>query len=141
MSKESDAAFEFFWNEEGADMLHGTKANTKKVWDKALDWCRPLAAEAIRKAKAIPPPKKRRTPKSPKSPFTPPTEAEVRPYMVELGMPAEEAGAFCDHHSARKWTYRGGQLMADWKAAVRTWKRNQEKFANGNGKTRSLGCD
>jgi hypothetical protein len=67
--------------------------------------------------------------------FVPPLEEEVTAYMVEqeLAEPRMDAKAFMDHHEARGWKFKTNLPMKDWKAAVRTWKRNQGRFGGGNG--------
>jgi hypothetical protein len=62
---------------------------------------------------------------------------DVKAYAKEIGMTSGEAEAFHDYHQARGWTM--GRLkipILDYKAAMRTWKRNGAKFngeSNGNG--------
>jgi len=58
--------------------------------------------------------------------FTPPTLDEVRTYATELGIP-DEAEAFYDRNQTVGWK-SGKNPMKDWKSALRTWKRNQEKW-------------
>jgi uncharacterized protein YdaU (DUF1376 family) len=66
--------------------------------------------------------------------FVAPNYDEVLIYMQEKAVqnPQEEARAFIDHHQARGWIPAGQRTqMKDWKAAVRTWKRNQGRFSRG----------
>lgn len=58
-----------------------------------------------------------------RSAFTPPTVEEVAAYCRERqnGVDPEQ---FVDFYSAKGWKI-GNQPMKDWKAAVRTWERNQ----------------
>ncbi len=63
--------------------------------------------------------------------FTPPSLSEAEAEAVRNGMPASEGQAFIDHHQAKGWVI-GKSPMKDWRAAMRTWKRNWQKFqANG----------
>ena len=80
-------------------------------------------------------------PKPPASKFTPPSPVEVENYMAELTFPnpAETAAQFVDYYEMRAWKPKGyTQPMKDWRAAVRTWKRNEEGRRNG---TRKRGAD
>ena len=68
--------------------------------------------------------------------FSPPSLSEAEAEAVKNGMPGTEGQAFIDHHQAKGWII-GKSPMKDWRAAMRTWKRNWEKFqTNGhfNGK-------
>lgn len=75
------------------------------------------------------------------SPFEVPSVEECRKYAKELGIPETEGEAFRDHHGARKWTMSRGVKMSDWKAAMRTWRRNWQRFnpppINGSSPTNS----
>ena len=53
----------------------------------------------------------------------PPSKAELQEYLDEskAGFTADE---FMDYYAARGW-YLGKTKMKDWRAAVRTWKRNR----------------
>ncbi len=55
--------------------------------------------------------------------FRPPTIHEVSQYCIERqnGIDAEQ---FVDHYIAREWKFKTGQPMKDWRAAVRTWEKN-----------------
>ena len=64
--------------------------------------------------------------------FIPPSASEAEAEAVKNGMPASEGQAFIDHHQAKGWII-GKSPMKDWRAAMRTWKRNWQKFqANGS---------
>ena len=70
--------------------------------------------------------------------FTKPTVEDIQKYMaVHQKMGAhlfgDEAERFHDYHQSRGWKV-GKTGMKDWHAAVRTWLRNQEKFANEDSK-------
>jgi hypothetical protein len=60
--------------------------------------------------------------------FTPPTIEAIRDYCRTIGMHVEQAEAFLDHHKARGWILSNGKKMQDYRAALRTWKRNRPKF-------------
>ena len=68
----------------------------------------------------------------------PPTLAEVEVYASEQGR-ADLAAQFVDHHTAGGWKVGRGPML-DWRAAFRTWARNDEKWnprsAPTNGKKR-----
>lgn len=55
--------------------------------------------------------------------FKPPTVDEVASYCQQRGN-GIDAQHFIDYYAARGWQYKGGTRMKDWKAAVRTWERN-----------------
>lgn len=57
--------------------------------------------------------------------FTPPTESEVRAYCLERGNQVD-AARFVDYYTANGWKV-GKNPMKDWKAAVRTWERTDDK--------------
>ena len=62
--------------------------------------------------------------------FTPPTVDEVRDYCRERGN-SVDAERFVDFYTAKGWKV-GKSPMKDWKAAVRTWEKE-----DGDGKRRS----
>lgn len=57
--------------------------------------------------------------------FVPPTVAEVRQYIDEMGYSIDPFD-FCDYYRSQKWRKANGQPVADWKACVRTWERNRK---------------
>lgn len=57
--------------------------------------------------------------------FTPPTVEEVQEYCSERGN-AVDAQSFVDFYISKDW-YIGKNKMKDWKAAVRTWEKNQRQ--------------
>jgi hypothetical protein len=69
--------------------------------------------------------------------FVRPTVAEVAAYAKEIGA-AIDAEQFIDFYTSKDWMI-GKNKMKDWKAAVRTWKRQQagKTGAAENGKVRS----
>ena len=60
--------------------------------------------------------------------FTPPTVEEVKAYCEERknGIDAQH---FIDYYETRGWKV-GRNTMKDWKAAVRTWERNESNVRN-----------
>lgn len=54
--------------------------------------------------------------------FAPPTLEQVKEYCAERGNKVD-AQRFIDYYSANGWKV-GKNAMKDWKAAVRTWERN-----------------
>lgn len=57
--------------------------------------------------------------------FTPPTVEEVKAYCAERknGVDPER---FVDFYAANGWKQGRGKPIVDWKAAVRTWERNED---------------
>mgnify|MGYP001767301504 CR=1 FL=1 len=62
--------------------------------------------------------------------FKPPTVEEVRAYCAERGNGVDPE-LFCSHYQSNGWKV-GKNPMKDWKAAVRTWEKNQRE-QGGNG--------
>ena len=63
--------------------------------------------------------------------FTKPTVDEVRAYCKERGNNID-AQAFIDFYESKGWMI-GKNHMKDWRAAVRTWERMDEKPRSGGG--------
>jgi hypothetical protein len=61
-----------------------------------------------------------------KNTFIRPSVETISTYANELGF-VLDANHFYDHYEARGWMI-GKNPMKDWKAAVRTWKRNSSTF-------------
>jgi len=69
--------------------------------------------------------------------------AKISEYVLEAGMSGEVSPeSFFDYYEANGWRV-GKNPMKDWKAAVRTWKRNnygrKDGNSNGSGKARTAG--
>jgi len=62
-----------------------------------------------------------------KTNFIRPTASEVNDYSKEIGFISLDGSYFIDHYDSNGWLV-GKNPMKDWKAAVRTWKRNSSKF-------------
>jgi hypothetical protein len=60
--------------------------------------------------------------RSPRSLFTPPTVVDISEYCT-LRNNGINADHFYDHYQAKGWVV-GRVKMKDWKAAVRTWEKN-----------------
>jgi hypothetical protein len=60
--------------------------------------------------------------------FERPTPAQGQAYAAEIKLSAAECEAFFDHFDANGWLVGGRTAMKDWRAAMRTWKRNAAKF-------------
>lgn len=60
--------------------------------------------------------------------FVPPSVEEVAAYCRERGNTVD-AELFIDHYTANGWM-RGRTKLKDWRAAVRTWERNSEKWGS-----------
>ncbi len=58
--------------------------------------------------------------------FIRPTAEQINDYSKEIGFTLD-GSQFIDHYEARGWLI-GKNPMKDWKAAVRTWKRNSNQF-------------
>ena len=58
--------------------------------------------------------------------FIKPTVEQIKIYCSEIVFNLD-AEKFCDHYDSNGWLV-GKNPMKDWKAAVRTWKRNSSKF-------------
>ena len=61
-----------------------------------------------------------------KNTFIRPTAEQINEYSKEIGFNLD-GSQFIDHYEARGWLI-GKNPMKDWKAAVRTWKRNSNQF-------------
>jgi hypothetical protein len=59
---------------------------------------------------------------------------EVTEHSNTLGLSAEDCEHFFNHHEARGWWLARGVKMKDWRAALRTWKRNIPAFAPRKGR-------
>ncbi len=59
--------------------------------------------------------------------FVPPTLEEVKEYVAEKGLKMD-AEHFYDHYTSNGWKVSGRTMMKDWKAAARSWAKNEEKF-------------
>jgi hypothetical protein len=63
--------------------------------------------------------------------FIRPTASEVNEYAKEIGFISLDSSYFLDHYDSNGWLV-GKNPMKDWKAAIRTWKRNSSKFETPN---------
>jgi hypothetical protein len=63
--------------------------------------------------------------------FIPPTVEEVSAYCLERNN-GVDAQKFTDYYTANGW-YVGKNRMKDWRAAVRTWERNNYQKPKDNG--------
>lgn len=62
--------------------------------------------------------------------FIKPTLEELRSYAREIGFRGFDAARFLDHYEMVGWVVgRARTPMASWRAAVRTWARNQAEWA------------
>lgn len=69
-----------------------------------------------------------------KNKFVKPTPKEVNDYAKEIDFKLD-GDYFCDWNEARGWLVSKNP-MKDWKAAIRTWKRNSSKFNTDNTPTK-----
>lgn len=69
--------------------------------------------------------------------FIRPTSSEVNEYAKEIGFISLDSSYFLDHYDSNGWLV-GKNPMKDWKATVRTWKRNSSKFNTDNTQTTKI---
>lgn len=69
--------------------------------------------------------------------FVPPAVDEVRAYCEERGNNVD-AESFVDYYTSTGWLV-GKKPMKDWKAAVRTWERNERRQDNARTDTAATG--
>lgn len=84
---------------------------------------------------ATPPRKRKAEQPQPKkvARFTPPTVEEVQAYCAERGNKVD-ARRFFDFYTANGWHQGRGKPIKDWRAAVRTWERDDNyNYNNHNG--------
>ena len=62
----------------------------------------------------------------PRPRFSPPTVDEVRAYCDER-QNGVDADCFVDFYTANGWKQARGKSIVDWRAAVRTWERREQK--------------
>lgn len=82
---------------------------------------------------ATPPRKRKAEQPQPKkvARFTPPTVEEVQAYCAERGNKVD-AQRFVDFYTANGWHQGRGKPIKDWRAAVRTWERDDNYNHNNN---------
>ena len=61
--------------------------------------------------------------------FTPPTVEQIKAYCDERGVYLIDPEQFIDYYEARGWMLAKNRKMVDWKAAVRTWEKNERQRA------------
>ena len=82
---------------------------------------------------ATPPRKRKAEQPQPKkvARFTPPTVEEVQAYCAERGNKVD-AQRFVDFYTANGWHQGRGKPIKDWRAAVRTWERDDYNYNNNH---------
>jgi hypothetical protein len=65
-----------------------------------------------------------------KSRFVKPTVVQVIQYGRQINVDEKECEGFFDYHTSKGWIV-GRAPMKDWRAALRTWKRNSLRFDKG----------
>jgi hypothetical protein len=61
--------------------------------------------------------------------FVPPTIEELRAYAAEIGFAGFDAQRFLDRYETVGWVVGKARTpMVSWRAAVRTWQRNQAEW-------------
>ena len=89
----------------------------------------------------FPKPKPKPTPKKERAHFVPPTLEEVTAYCAEragAGKPPVDPQQWYDHYTANGWRV-GRAKMKDWKAAVRTWEKNEFRKGRQHGADKPSG--
>ena len=71
--------------------------------------------------------------------FTPPTLDEVKEYCKERNNSVDPE-SFINFYESKGWVI-GKSKMKDWKAAVRTWERNEKKKPSAEQKQYESGYD
>jgi hypothetical protein len=69
--------------------------------------------------------------------FQKPTLEEMRGYGLEIGLSNAECDRWFDRQETIGWVVVAGKVttpMKDWKASMRTWKRNKEEWSAGSPK-------
>ena len=98
-----------------------------------------IGKESIEDIYSAPEPDAPPTPSEPKEPknkrFVKPTVSEIEKYCKSRGN-SVNAQRFFDYYESNGWKV-GKNPMKDWKAAVRTWERNEGGSRNGDGKYRT----
>ena len=74
---------------------------------------------------------------APKRRFVRPTLEEVQAYCQQRGNNVD-AERFCDFYEMKGWKV-GREIMKDWKAAVRTWEKNDNDRRGSSGGSRGNG--
>jgi len=67
------------------------------------------------------------TPKRTRKVFKPPSVQDVAEYFAEKNITTIDPDYFVDFYATRGWKLSSGTKMADWKAAVRTWIKREDK--------------
>jgi len=73
--------------------------------------------------------------------FSPPTKEEVQAYLNLKGETRFDGELFVAHYQAQDWKRNGGQKIKDWKSAVTTWRKNEDKRSGKNNFKRSSAND
>lgn len=75
------------------------------------------------------------------SPFSRPTIEEMKSYGIEISVPPLDVEACFDHFSANGWRVgKAATPVKDWRACLRTWKRNSQKYGNSSINPRGFGA-
>ena len=94
--------------------------------------------DGLKATETTPPPGSAPPPSPKRKVFKKPTVDEIRAYCAERHN-SVDAEHFYDHYEANGWKIGGKSPMKDWRAAVRTWEKNnytsygrkeQQKFGN-----------
>ena len=97
-----------------------------------------ISVDGLKASETTPPPGSAPPPSPKRKVFKKPTVDEIRAYCAERHN-SIDAEHFYDHYEANGWRIGGKSPMKDWRAAVRTWEKNnytsygrqeQQKFGN-----------
>jgi len=104
-------------------------AKTRALTSRRVARCKAKKGNAATVTKALPREEKRREEKKNTYRFQPPSVADVRVYCTERRNGIDPQ-AFVDYYATRGWKLKGGVSMKDWRAAVRTWEKNNAPRTN-----------
>ena len=60
-----------------------------------------------------------------------PTPKQVETYAKSIGYTALNGKKFCSHYAKKHWKLKSGRPMRNWKLAVNTWRRLNDKPKKG----------
>ena len=111
---------------------NGKAPVSREEWEDLFEY-HPLSSDIERYPTPTPTPTPSPTPSStaykggkpPKESFVPPTVEEVEAYITERGL-SFDAVLFVNWYEAKGWMI-GKNKMKNWKAAVNTWARKEDK--------------
>lgn len=72
--------------------------------------------------------------------FVKPTIEELKEYSSEIGFKDFDANYFYDYYESNGWKV-GKNSMKDWKATIRTWKKNESNSTSSKPKIKPATCN